>query len=99
MAVLMAGGGLVGFLKKRSVPSLIAGFTFAGLYGYSSYLISTNEEIGHDLAAAASTILTLSMSRRALKSGKFMPAGMVATLGLAAGAYNGYKAADYRGFV
>ncbi|KNC75474.1 hypothetical protein SARC_12002 [Sphaeroforma arctica JP610] len=75
------------------------GMTFGGLYAYSSYLISSNEEIGHDLAAAASAALTLSMGRRAVRSGKFMPAGLVTGLALVAGGYNGYKAMDYRGMI
>lgn len=40
----------MGYVKKRSVPSLLAGVAFGALYGYSGFLISENNEAGHDLA-------------------------------------------------
>lgn len=54
----------------------------------------------HDLTSwsysVASVILAASMGRRALRGGKFMPGGLIASLALMAGAYNGVKAYQYR---
>lgn len=44
----------MGYIKKRSVPSLAAGIAFGGLYAYSGYLITQNSDAGHDLATGMS---------------------------------------------
>ena len=80
----MAVGGAVGYLKKGSVPSLVAGLTFGGLLIGSGIMISQGESFkGHALASGVTGLMTLAMGQRFLSTGKFMPAGMVATLGAA----------------
>lgn len=48
------------------------------------------------LVAVTSVILAGSMGRRALRGGKFMPGGLIASLAVIAGAYNGVKSYEFR---
>lgn len=89
-------GGAVGYLKKGSKISLLAGLTFGSLLVGSGVLIVKDEHFkGHSLAAGASGLMALGMGARFLKTGTFMPAGMVASLGAVACAYNVKKALDW----
>ena len=40
-AGLVAAGGTMGYIKKRSVPSLIAGLAFGSLAAVGAYHVST----------------------------------------------------------
>lgn len=42
-AILVAAGGILGYAKAKSVPSLAAGLTFGALIGAGSYLEATQE--------------------------------------------------------
>ncbi|KAI9338658.1 hypothetical protein DFJ73DRAFT_581683 [Zopfochytrium polystomum] len=55
----MAVGGTMGYVKGKSVPSLVAGLTFAGLYTYSGYLIKNNADYGVEFATGTSVLLLL----------------------------------------
>jgi uncharacterized membrane protein (UPF0136 family) len=66
-AVVASFGGLMGFIKKGSKPSLAAGLLFGGIYGYSGYLVNSNEEVGHDIASVSSVVLGGIMGSRAIK--------------------------------
>jgi len=77
---LIALGGVMGYVKKKSVPSLAAGLLFGSLATYGAYSVSRNETF---LPALGTTgLLTGVMGARALKSGKLMPAGLIALLSL-----------------
>ncbi len=58
---------MVGYLKKGSKASLIAGLVCGGLYGVSGYLINSNNEQGHDIAAVTSVVLAAVMGSRVIK--------------------------------
>lgn len=93
---LVAAGGIMGFAKKGSKASLLAGLTFGGLLIGSGVMISGEHQYeGHALATGASGIMALAMGQRFISSGKFMPAGLVATLGAACCAYNLKKAIEW----
>mmetsp|Transcript_9282 Transcript_9282/g.11113 ORF Transcript_9282/g.11113 Transcript_9282/m.11113 type:complete len:114 (+) Transcript_9282:198-539(+) len=93
---LVALGGAVGYFKKGSTPSLLAGLTFGGLLIGSGVLISGDSQFeGHALATGTSSVMSLGMGFRFLKTGKFMPAGLVAALGAGAAAYNLNKALEW----
>ncbi|CAK9784466.1 TMEM14-domain-containing protein [Cutaneotrichosporon oleaginosum] len=80
-ASLISAGGLMGFIKKGSVASLIAGGGSGVLAGWGAYRASYNpKDVRVSLAVAA--VLTLLMGKRFLASGKFMPAGLVAALSI-----------------
>ena len=89
-------GGVMGYVKKKSVMSAAAGLTFGGLLIGSGVLISQGESYkGHALATGATGVMTLAMGQRFLSTGKFMPAGMVAALGAAGLAYNLQKTLEW----
>lgn len=86
----------MGYAKKRSVPSLAAGVACGSLLVGSGVLISKNESFqGHSLASGVTGIMAAAMTKRFLKTKKFFPAGMVATLGAAGFAYNVQKAIEW----
>ena len=90
-------GGAIGFAKKGSKASLIAGATLGSLLLGSSYLIASTDHIfeGHCLASATTATMALAMGQRFASTGKFMPAGMVATLGILGCAYNMKKTMEW----
>lgn len=94
---LVIAGGTYGYFKKGSTPSLIAGLSVGSLLMGSGYLIAATDRVyeGHCLATASSGLLALAMGSRFVSTGKFMPAGMVATLGALGCAYNLNKALEW----
>ncbi|XP_077480443.1 transmembrane protein 14C [Stigmatopora argus] len=76
-AALVASGGVIGYVKAGSVPSLAAGLVFGGLAGVGAYQIS-NEPSNIWLSLATSGALTGVMGKRFYGSRKFMPAGLIA---------------------
>ena len=93
---LVLVGGAMGYLKKGSKVSLLAGLTFGGLLVGSGVMIAGDSQYeGHALATGTSGVMALAMGQRFLSSKKFMPAGLVATLGAACCAYNLKKAMEW----
>ena len=89
-------GGAMGYFRKGSMASLVAGVTFGGLLIGSGVLITKGESFqGHSLAAGCTGLMTVAMGQRFLSTGKFMPAGMVASLGAVGLAYNVKKAIEW----
>jgi len=80
-AAAVTAGGVMGYVKKGSIMSGIMGLTFGSLAGYGAYQTS-EDPAKYYLSLGVSTVLTGVMGSRALSSGKFMPAGMVAILSL-----------------
>ncbi|KAE9555324.1 hypothetical protein FO519_001483 [Halicephalobus sp. NKZ332] len=73
-AVLVAAGGLFGYLKASSIPSLVAGLLGGGiaLFGAATQ--------NYYVLLGLSVVLGGVMGYRVINSGKFMPAGIVAIL-------------------
>ncbi|XP_038581820.1 transmembrane protein 14C isoform X1 [Micropterus salmoides] len=80
-AALIATGGVVGYAKAGSVPSLAAGLLFGGLAGFGAYQIS-NDPSNVWVSLATSGALTGVMGKRFYGSRKFMPAGLMAGVSL-----------------
>ncbi|KAJ3610999.1 hypothetical protein NHX12_021015 [Muraenolepis orangiensis] len=76
-AALVATGGVMGYVKAGSVPSLAAGLVFGGLAGFGAYQVS-NDPRNIWVSLATSGALTGVMGKRFYGSRKFMPAGLVA---------------------
>ncbi|XP_003223611.2 transmembrane protein 14C [Anolis carolinensis] len=76
-AALVASGGIVGYAKAGSVPSLAAGLLFGGLAGLGAYQQSQDPK-NVLLSLIASGTLTGVMGMRFYNSRKFMPAGLIA---------------------
>ncbi|RWS13718.1 hypothetical protein B4U79_00473 [Dinothrombium tinctorium] len=81
-AAAVAAGGIIGYAKAGSVPSLAAGLLFGSVLGVGTYLTSVNPNNYH-LTLGTSAVLSGLMGFRFYKSGKFMPAGLVTVLSLA----------------
>ncbi|KAI7805236.1 transmembrane protein 14A [Triplophysa rosa] len=80
-AAAIALGGFMGYKRKGSVMSLIAGLFFGSVSAYGAYRISFDP---HDYwpSLIASGALAVVMGMRFRKSGKLMPAGIMAGLSL-----------------
>ena len=97
MGALCIGGGAFAFYRKRSVPSLAGGVGTGLTYLGAATFINAGEDFrGHALACTAGALLAGGMGSRALKTGKFMPAGLIASLGFVSMFYEGKKANEWR---
>lgn len=76
-AALVASGGVIGYVKAGSVPSLAAGLLFGSVAGFGAYQIS-NDPKNIWVSLATSGALTGIMGKRFYSSRKFMPAGLMA---------------------
>ncbi|NXX46845.1 TM14C protein, partial [Tricholaema leucomelas] len=80
-AALVASGGIIGYAKAGSVPSLAAGLFFGSLAGLGAYQLSQNPN-NMWISLITSGTLTAIMGTRFYNSGKFMPAGLIAGVSL-----------------
>lgn len=94
LAALCSIGGIGGYVRRGSVPSLAAGITIGGLYAYSGKLLRENADYGIELASAASALLTLGSLPRAIRLRKPVPVAL-SLAGLSALAYYGKKYKDF----
>ncbi|KAJ9613111.1 hypothetical protein H2200_003052 [Cladophialophora chaetospira] len=72
LAALTSIGGITGYVRTGSVPSIAAGLT----YGVGGFRISKRQPYGVELALLASILLAGSSIPRAIKTGKPLPAGL-----------------------
>ncbi|CZT19610.1 related to UPF0136 domain protein [Ramularia collo-cygni] len=85
LGALTAGGGITGYVRTGSIPSVTAGCTVGAFYLLGSYRISNKQSYGVELALLASVILAGSSIPRAVRGGfKPLPTGLsvLATIGL-----------------
>ena len=87
---LTFGGGLLGFATKGSKASLIAGSTFGGLLLVSSAVTQklSSKSIGLWVGSIVSSMLSYVMGKKFLASKKFVPSGLIASLGILAAVHN-----------
>jgi uncharacterized membrane protein (UPF0136 family) len=82
-AVLLAIGGLIGYFKAGSRPSLIAGLLSSVVAFTALGLSIGNSRWGVPLGLLLSIVLFILFAYRyAAKTGKFMPSGLLAVLSL-----------------
>ncbi|KAJ3013087.1 UNVERIFIED_CONTAM: hypothetical protein HDU68_000878 [Siphonaria sp. JEL0065] len=86
---LCAIGGSIGFVKGKSVPSLVSGMSCAGLYALAGYRLANGESYGAEIAIGVSLLLLIMMGPKAVKTGKPVPRIMSA-LGLFGTLFYGY---------
>ena len=84
--MLTAGGGITGYARAGSVPSLAAGCSVGALYLLGGYRIQNKQTYGVELALLASVVLAGSSLPRAIKTQKGLPIGL--SVLAAAGLYN-----------
>ncbi|XP_043832968.1 transmembrane protein 14A [Dromiciops gliroides] len=80
-ASIVAFGGILGYHRKGSIVSLVAGLFFGLLSGYGAYRVSRDPR---DIKVSLFTtfFLAMIMGMRFKRSKKLMPAGIVAGLSL-----------------
>ena len=80
--LLVSGGGIYGYARSGSVPSVVAGVSFGVLAIAGSMQLATDPKNIWILLASSGT-LSILMGARYYHSGKFMPAGVIATASIA----------------
>jgi len=89
LAIALPVGGAIGYARRQSLPSLITGGAFGIVFGLAAYLIEEDPNSGYGLGLLAASILAVVGFFRLRKTRKFMPAGMLVTVGLGAAILNG----------
>ncbi|WP_165219959.1 TMEM14 family protein [Aquisphaera insulae] len=77
-AVLLAVGGVMGYVKAGSKPSLIAGLASAALTALGVALSFASPVLGLGLGLFVAVALVYVFGRRFMQTRKVMPAGMLA---------------------
>ncbi|MBW4593789.1 MAG: hypothetical protein KME46_12970 [Brasilonema angustatum HA4187-MV1] len=77
-------GGIIGYRKANSKVSLISGGISGLLLIIAAFVQFQGQTWGLTLAAAITAILVITFGVRLVKTRKFMPAGVMAILGLVA---------------
>ncbi|XP_026164742.1 transmembrane protein 14A [Mastacembelus armatus] len=80
-AAAIAFGGFMGYKRKGSVMSLMAGIVFGALSTYGAYRVS-NDPKDIKFSLLTSGVLSVVMGMRYKKSGKLLPAGIISGLSL-----------------
>lgn len=80
--ILMLGGGVMGYVKAKSIMSLIMGIISGILVLVGVCLLGSNLKAGITLVTVVSALLTAVFLLRLLKTHTFMPAGMLLLLSL-----------------
>jgi len=75
-ALLIAGGGIVGYIKAGSIMSLIMGLLFGSLAGLGAYRVSVNSS-QYLLGLLVSLAMFGRFGQNFYQTGKVMPAGIV----------------------
>ncbi|CAI4216443.1 unnamed protein product [Parascedosporium putredinis] len=84
LAALTASGGIIGFARTGSVPSVAAGCAVGLLYGLGGSRIRNRQPYGLELSLLASVVLGGSAIPRAIRLQKPVPImlSLIATFGL-----------------
>lgn len=77
---IVLAGGVMGYVKARSAPSLMAGLAFGIALIVSGFCVWHGMRNGLKVAMGLAVALLVVMGIRFVKSKKFMPAGLVALL-------------------
>ncbi|MBE9189281.1 hypothetical protein IQ230_02630 [Gloeocapsopsis crepidinum LEGE 06123] len=75
-------GGIIGYTKARSTASLISGIISGLLLFAGAILYLQGQAWGFTLALITTAILVVVFTIRFVKTRKFMPAGLMLTLGV-----------------
>lgn len=80
LSALVTIGGSMGYLRKKSVPSLVAGLVFGGVYGYAGYLLKQNRDGGLELALGASSLMLVTGIARGIPGRFKKPVPLILTI-------------------
>ena len=82
--LLACFGGIWGYVKSRSKPSLISGCLSGLLLLVAAWMQSRGYDAGLLLSRAIVLLLIVVFAVRLIKTGKFMPSGIMLAAGVAA---------------
>ncbi|KAI8608341.1 transmembrane proteins 14C-domain-containing protein [Chytriomyces sp. MP71] len=82
---LSAIGGTMGFIKGKSVPSLVAGVGIGAVYAIAGSRIAAKQAYGAEIAISVSLLLIALMGKKAVTTAKPVPVlmssiGVIGTL-------------------
>ena len=83
-AMFMVAGGVIGYRKAGSMASLISGVGSAVVLLVAFLIAGSNPVVGFWLGALTGLLLCIVFALRLAKTGKFMPAGALLIVSLAA---------------
>jgi len=83
-AVLVIAGGILGYVKAKSKPSLISGVVSGIALLVAWFMTWQRYEAGLALATCLAVALVVVFGMRFRKTSKFMPAGLMSILSLVA---------------
>ena len=78
--ILTIAGGIIGYVSKGSVPSIIAGFISGILLLAAGFLLPQYHTAGLILALLVSVLLAAQFVPKFIRTGKAMPAGVMSIL-------------------
>lgn len=78
--VLTIAGGIIGYVKANSVPSIVAGSITGILLVAAAFLLSDHQVAGLALGLIVSILLAGQFIPKFIRTGKAMPAGMMSIL-------------------
>ncbi len=83
-ALLVAIGGIMGYVKAQSKPSLISGLISGVALAIAWYIGLQNPTAGLAIATFFALVLLIVFALRFRRTGKLVPAGLLAILSLVA---------------
>jgi uncharacterized membrane protein (UPF0136 family) len=78
--ILTIAGGVVGYVKAGSLPSIIAGSITGVLLLVAGFLLPEHRAVGLATAFVISLLLAAQFIPKFIRTGKVMPAGMMSIL-------------------
>jgi uncharacterized membrane protein (UPF0136 family) len=78
--LLTIAGGIMGYVSKGSMPSIIAGSISGLLLLVAAFVLPTHAALGLALAAIVSVLLAGRFVPAFIKTGSLMPAGLMSIL-------------------
>ncbi|VVT58512.1 uncharacterized protein SAPINGB_P006246 [Magnusiomyces paraingens] len=82
MSALCTIGGLAGYIRRKSLPSLIGGVSTGIVFGAAGILLKRNADWGLELALLGSLLLGGASLPRAIKLQKPVPIGLSVLAGV-----------------
>ena len=73
-------GGIIGYVKAGSLPSIIAGAITGILLLVAGWILPTNRVAGLMMALVISLLLAVQFLPKFIRTGKVMPAGLMSIL-------------------
>ena len=73
-------GGVIGYVKAGSMPSIIAGAITGVLLLVAGWILPANRTVGLAMALIVSVLLAVQFVPKLIRTGKMMPAGLMSIL-------------------